>query len=90
MADIPDSLLAGYQTFMSEHFASETARYKELAEKGQAPETLVIACCDSRAAPETIFNSAPGEMFVLPRGWRGEWTIHEQTRKIYTMVAAGV
>lgn len=65
MADIPDSLLAGYQTFMSEHFASETARYKELAEKGQAPQTLVIACCDSRAAPETIFNTAPGEIFVL-------------------------
>ena len=31
-----------------------------------------------------------GEMFVLPLGWRGEWTIHEQTRKIYTMVAGGV
>ncbi|GAA4161068.1 cupin domain-containing protein [Shinella granuli] len=32
----------------------------------------------------------PGEMFVLPLGWRGEWTIHEQTRKIYTMVARDV
>ena len=31
-----------------------------------------------------------GEMFVLPLGWRGEWTIHEQTRKIYTMVAKGI
>lgn len=31
-----------------------------------------------------------GEMFVLPLGWRGEWTIHEQTRKIYTMIAGGV
>ena len=31
-----------------------------------------------------------GEMFVLPHGWRGEWTIHERTRKIYTMVAKGV
>ncbi|WP_377295229.1 cupin domain-containing protein [Rhizobium sp. SG2393] len=30
-----------------------------------------------------------GEMFVLPLGWRGEWTIHEQTRKIYTMVSGG-
>lgn len=27
-----------------------------------------------------------GQMFVLPLGWRGEWTIHEQTRKIYTML----
>ncbi len=26
---------------------------------------MVIACCDSRAAPETIFNTAPGEIFVL-------------------------
>ena len=65
MADIPDTLLAGYQTFMSEHFASETARYKELAEKGQAPETLVIACCDPAPLRETIFNTAPGEIFVL-------------------------
>ncbi len=65
MADLPDTLLSGYRTFMTEHFARETARYRELAEKGQSPETLVIACCDSRAAPETIFNSAPGEIFVL-------------------------
>lgn len=31
-----------------------------------------------------------GEMFVLPLGWKGEWTIHDQTRKIYTMVDQGV
>ncbi|MFQ0814588.1 carbonate dehydratase [Brucella anthropi] len=65
MVDLPDSLLAGYRTFMREHFAQETSRYRHLADKGQSPETLVIACCDSRAAPETIFNTAPGEIFVL-------------------------
>ncbi|ABS13794.1 MULTISPECIES: carbonic anhydrase [Brucella/Ochrobactrum group] len=65
MVDLPDSLLAGYRTFMREHFAHETSRYRHLADKGQSPETLVIACCDSRAAPETIFNTAPGEIFVL-------------------------
>lgn len=65
MVDLPDSLLAGYRTFMRDHFAHETARYRHLADKGQSPETLVIACCDSRAAPETIFNAAPGEIFVL-------------------------
>ncbi|MGN6448970.1 MAG: carbonic anhydrase [Brucella intermedia] len=65
MVDLPDTLLAGYRTFMREHFAHETARYRHLADKGQSPETLVIACCDSRAAPETIFNAAPGEIFVL-------------------------
>lgn len=25
----------------------------------------------------------PGEMLVLPIGWKGEWTIHETTRKLY-------
>ena len=50
---------------MREHFAHETSRYRHLADKGQSPETLVVACCDSRAAPETIFNTAPGEIFVL-------------------------
>ncbi|PIL21348.1 hypothetical protein P775_04990 [Puniceibacterium antarcticum] len=26
-----------------------------------------------------------GDMMTLPKGWRGEWTIHEQTRKIYIL-----
>lgn len=26
---------------------------------------------------------APGEVLVLPIGWKGEWTIHEKTRKLY-------
>ena len=26
---------------------------------------MVIACCDSRAAPETIFDAGPGELFVV-------------------------
>ncbi|TIN29170.1 MAG: DUF861 domain-containing protein [Mesorhizobium sp.] len=27
----------------------------------------------------------PGEMLVLPKGWKGEWTIHEKTRKLYIL-----
>ncbi len=65
MVDLPETLLNGYRSFMGEHYSHETRRYRELAEKGQSPQTLVIACCDSRAAPETIFNAAPGEIFVL-------------------------
>lgn len=26
---------------------------------------MMIACCDSRAAPETIFDAGPGEIFVV-------------------------
>ncbi|GGE06467.1 carbonic anhydrase [Aureimonas endophytica] len=65
MALLPDHLLAGHDAFMSGRYAAEEARYRALAREGQAPETMVIACCDSRAAPEIIFDSAPGELFVV-------------------------
>ncbi|MEE8500247.1 MAG: carbonic anhydrase [Kiloniellales bacterium] len=64
MNDFPTSLLDGYRTFRDERFLPERARYRALVEQGQTPEVMVIACCDSRAAPETIFNAAPGQIFV--------------------------
>lgn len=65
MSHLPETLLAGYRNFMTGRYAAETDHYKSLAREGQSPETMVIACCDSRAAPETIFNSGPGELFVV-------------------------
>ncbi|AWC25690.1 Carbonic anhydrase 1 [Aminobacter sp. MSH1] len=65
MSNLPDTLLTGYRNFMKGRYAAETEHYKSLAREGQSPETLVIACCDSRAAPETIFDAGPGELFVL-------------------------
>lgn len=65
MANLPDTLLDGYRNFMAARFSNERVRYKELAHQGQTPETMVIACCDSRSAPEIIFDTRPGEMFVL-------------------------
>lgn len=65
MSNFPAGLAAGYRDFREKKFAHESERYRQLAEQGQVPQTLVIACCDSRAAPETIFNSLPGEIFVI-------------------------
>jgi len=65
MTHLPEKLLAGYRNFMSGRFQTETSRYRDLARDGQTPETLVIACCDSRSAPEIIFDAGPGELFVL-------------------------
>lgn len=65
MTSFPGSLLSGYHAFRGDRFALEKKRYQALAERGQTPQTMVIACCDSRAAPETIFNAAPGEIFVV-------------------------
>lgn len=65
MAYLPDHLLAGYRNFMAGRYASESDRYRTLARDGQTPETMIIACCDSRAAPESIFDAGPGELFVV-------------------------
>jgi len=65
MTTFPLSLLDGYYKFRSGNFVSEKERYETLADKGQKPSTMIIGCCDSRAAPETIFNASPGEMFVV-------------------------
>jgi carbonic anhydrase len=65
MQTFPESLLAGYQRFMDERYAHEQRRYRDLAEHGQTPDTMIVACCDSRSAPETVFNASPGELFVL-------------------------
>ena len=65
MHRFPQTLLHGYRTFVDERLARERQRYRELASAGQKPQVMIIACCDSRAAPETIFNAGPGELFVL-------------------------
>lgn len=65
MQSFPNTLLNGYRNFMSGRYADERERYRTLAELGQSPSTLVIACSDSRSAPEIIFDAGPGELFVI-------------------------
>ena len=65
LSDLPESLLEGYRSFKGGRYRRERARYRTLAEHGQSPGTMVIACCDSRSAPETVFDAGPGEIFVV-------------------------
>ena len=58
------NLLAGYRRFRENRYESERGRWKELAE-GQSPRAIIIACSDSRADPATIFDTDPGEIFVV-------------------------
>ncbi len=62
---LPFRLLDGYRSFLGDHFATERRRYRRLAEQGQKPQIMVIGCCDSRVAPEIVFDADPGELFVL-------------------------
>lgn len=65
MTAFPQALLDGYNNFKTGRLVDDRDRYARLADEGQAPETAVIACCDSRAAPSTIFNTAAGDIFVV-------------------------
>src|SRR5215208_2912221 len=61
----PGRLTEGYRCFLAGRLPEEQSRYRELAERGQSPEIMIIGCCDSRVAPEVIFNARPGELFVV-------------------------
>lgn len=59
-----DALIDGYRRFRVETWLKQRERFDKLA-KGQSPETLVIACSDSRVDPQMVFDAAPGELFVV-------------------------
>lgn len=65
MKTFPKDLLNGHKNFMDGRYSADKNRYKDLAERGQKPHTMIIACCDSRSGPEAIFDCGPGELFVV-------------------------
>jgi len=58
-------LLEGYRRFRAQQWPERRAVFEHLARGGQAPRTMVVACCDSRVDPTMIFNAEPGELFIL-------------------------
>ncbi|WP_066795434.1 carbonic anhydrase [Sphingomonas soli] len=63
MTDFTD-LLDGYQRFRTSEYRRHRERWEELTE-GQNPRVMVIACSDSRVDPAQIFDTVPGEIFVV-------------------------
>jgi len=57
-------LIDGYRRFLNTGWAPHRERWSELRE-GQQPQTMIIACSDSRVDPSQIFDAAPGELFVV-------------------------
>ncbi|MEQ1509003.1 MAG: carbonic anhydrase [Sphingopyxis sp.] len=58
------SLIAGYRRFRLANYDKEHERWRQLRD-GQQPRTMIIACSDSRVDPAQIFDTHPGEMFVV-------------------------
>jgi len=62
---LDDRLRQGYAHFKTSVFEKERELYEQLAQHGQQPHTLVIACSDSRVFPQQILSAGPGELFVV-------------------------
>ena len=60
-----DHLIEGYRVYRKKRWPELRTLHQQLAERGQSPKTLVIACADSRVDPATIFDASPGELFVV-------------------------
>jgi carbonic anhydrase len=57
-------LLGGYRRFRDTGWSTQHERWAELRD-GQSPKVMVIACSDSRVDPAQIFDTSPGETFVV-------------------------
>lgn len=60
-----DPLLARTTAMQSDFFEKQANLLRHLAEKGQTPQALFVACSDSRVTPEQLFGAQPGELFML-------------------------
>jgi len=59
-----ERLLMGFRSFRLMHYERRPERYAELV-RGQSPQVMLIACCDARVDPAIVFDTAPGELFVV-------------------------
>ncbi|MES2495061.1 MAG: carbonic anhydrase [Pseudomonadota bacterium] len=57
-------LIEGYRRFQANGWKQQRERWTELA-GGQSPRLMVIACSDSRVDPTLIFDTSPGEIFMV-------------------------
>lgn len=57
-------LIDGYHRFKATGWMQQRERWSRLAE-GQNPRLMVIACSDSRVDPTIIFDTSPGEIFMV-------------------------
>lgn len=62
---LPKSLVDGHFRFRRNVHAADRGRYLQLAELGQAPAAMVIACCDARVDVSAIFDAEPGSLFIM-------------------------
>ncbi len=65
MNKVFNKLRQGYKHFRKTHAIGADSLMKSLAQNGQRPEVMVVACSDSRVDPALLLQTLPGELFVV-------------------------
>ncbi len=61
---LPGYIAQRYHGWHATTYAENRAWYRRLAEEGQRPRAMIIACCDSRVHVTSIFGADQGEFFI--------------------------
>jgi carbonic anhydrase len=58
-------ILTGYHIFRKKYAHGDESIMQSLSYYGQQPQTMIVACCDSRVDPAVILQCDPGDLFVV-------------------------
>lgn len=61
---LPPDLAKRYHGWKATTYERNKSFYRRLAEDGQHPRAMIIACCDSRVNAQTMFGADSGEFFI--------------------------
>ena len=62
---LPGYLVDRHRSWHEHRFADNRAWYARLANEGQRPRAMVVACCDSRVSVVEMFGAEPGDLFLV-------------------------
>ena len=60
-----DKLVQGYLSYRDGSYEKSRPLIEDLVTRGQRPEVAVVACSDSRVDPAILFQSDPGDLFMV-------------------------
>ncbi|SNT25112.1 carbonic anhydrase [Tropicimonas sediminicola] len=61
---LPPYLVPRYHGWHATTYADNKIWYRKLAEEGQSPRIMAIACCDSRVNVNAVFSAETGDIFL--------------------------
>jgi len=61
---LPGYLIERYHGWKATKYAENKSWFRHMAQDGQHPRAMIIACCDSRVHVTSIFGADQGEFFI--------------------------